>query len=55
MVKKKLTLSINKDILDQAKEQGINLSSFLEIRLSDYLNGYTEVLEGKRRLRRLDI
>jgi post-segregation antitoxin (ccd killing protein) len=38
MVKQKLTLSIDKDIITQAKEKGINLSSFLEIRLTDYLN-----------------
>ena len=37
MVKKKLTLSIDEEVLSQAKQQGINLSSFLEIRLSDYL------------------
>jgi post-segregation antitoxin (ccd killing protein) len=38
MPKQKLTLSIDKDIITQAKNQGINLSSFLEIRLTDYLN-----------------
>ena len=38
MVKQKLTLSIDKDTITQAKQQGINISSFLEIRLSDYLN-----------------
>ncbi len=38
MVKKKLTLSINEEIITQAKKQQINLSSFLEIRLVDYLN-----------------
>jgi post-segregation antitoxin (ccd killing protein) len=38
MVKQKLTLSIDKYIITQAKEKGINLSSFLEIRLNDYLN-----------------
>ena len=37
MVKQKLTLSIDKDIIIQAKKQQINLSSFLEIRLIDYL------------------
>jgi len=35
MVKQKLTLSINKEIITQAKKQEINLSSFLEIRLID--------------------
>jgi len=38
MVKQKLTLSIDKEIITQAKKQNINLSSFLEIRLVDYLN-----------------
>ncbi len=38
MVKKKLTLSINEEIITQAKKQQINLSSFLEIRLVDYLS-----------------
>ena len=37
MPKQKLTLSIDKDIITQAKKQKINLSSFLEIRLIDYL------------------
>jgi len=37
MVKQKLTLSIDKDTITQAKQQGINISSFLELRLSDYL------------------
>ena len=35
--KHKLTLTIDKDIITQAKKQKINLSSFLEIRLIDYL------------------
>ncbi len=38
MVKQKLTLSIDKEIISQAKNQNINLSSFLEIRLIDYLS-----------------
>ena len=38
MVKHKLTLSIDKKIINQAKKQQINLSSFLEIRLIDYLS-----------------
>jgi post-segregation antitoxin (ccd killing protein) len=38
MPKQKLTLSIDKDIITKAKNKGINLSSFLEIRLNDYLN-----------------
>jgi integrase/recombinase XerD len=38
MPKQKLTLSIDKEIISQAKSQNINLSSFLEIRLIDYLS-----------------
>ncbi|MFE3845464.1 tyrosine-type recombinase/integrase [Thermoplasmatota archaeon] len=38
MPKQKLTLSIDKEIITQAKNQNINLSSFLEIRLIDYLS-----------------
>jgi len=38
MVKQKLTLITNKDIITQAKKQQINLSSFLKIRLIDYLS-----------------
>ena len=37
MPKKKLTLSIDEEILNNAKQSQINLSSFLEIRLIDYL------------------
>ena len=37
MPKQKLTLSVDKEIINQAKNQNINLSSFLEIRLIDYL------------------
>ena len=38
MPKQKLTLSIDKEIITQAKSQNINLSSFLEIRLIDFLS-----------------
>ena len=38
MPKQKLTLSIDKEIISQAKNQNINLSSFLEIRLTDYFS-----------------
>ena len=33
-----LTLSIDKERINKAKSQNINLSSFLEIRLIDYLS-----------------
>ena len=38
MTKQKLTLSIDKEIITQAKKEKINLSSFLEIHLIDYLS-----------------
>jgi len=38
MVKQKLTLSIDKEIIIQARKAEINFSSFLGIRLVDYLN-----------------
>jgi predicted DNA-binding ribbon-helix-helix protein len=38
MPKQKLTLSIDKEIINQAKNQKINLSSFLKIRFIDYLS-----------------
>jgi len=38
MVKKKLTLSVDEDILDNAKKAEINLSAFIETRLVDYLS-----------------
>ncbi|MFE3846189.1 type II toxin-antitoxin system CcdA family antitoxin [Thermoplasmatota archaeon] len=38
MPKQKLTLSIDKEIITQAKKLEINLSSFLEIRLIDHLS-----------------
>jgi hypothetical protein len=36
-MKRKLTLSIDEETLNQAKISGINLSSFLETRLVDYM------------------
>jgi len=38
MVKKKLTRSVDKKIITQARKAEINLSSFLEIRLIDHLS-----------------
>jgi hypothetical protein len=38
MSKQKLTLSVDKIIFNKAKRAKINLSSFLEIRLYDYLS-----------------
>ena len=36
-MKKKLTLTINEDILTTARHHNINLSSFLELKLMEYL------------------
>ena len=38
MPKKKLTLSVDEDILNNAKKAEINLSAFLETRLVDYIS-----------------
>jgi hypothetical protein len=38
MAKQKLTLSIDKEIISQAKNQNINLSSFLKILLIDFIS-----------------
>jgi post-segregation antitoxin (ccd killing protein) len=45
MTKYKLTISINKNVLDKARKHDINISSFLEIRLNEYI----ALLEGKAR------
>ena len=37
MSKRKLTLSINENLLEQARKNSINISSFLEVRLQEYL------------------
>ena len=37
MSKKKLTLSINDKLINEARKNEINLSSFLEIKLREYL------------------
>lgn len=43
MPKQKLTLSIDQDIIKEAKKYDINISSFLEVRLIDFLNGKRNV------------
>lgn len=40
MARRKLTLRLDEDVIKKAKEQGINLSGFLEIKLVEYLLGY---------------
>ena len=37
MVKQKLTLAIDQDLLKKVKDCDINISSFLEIRLREYI------------------
>jgi len=37
MIKQKLTLSIDQEVLKEAKKLDINISSFLEVRLTDYI------------------
>ena len=37
MSKRKLTLSVNDDLVKEARKYNINLSSFLEIKLREYL------------------
>ena len=43
MPKQKLTLSVNKNVVKKAREHDINISTFLEIRLNEYIS----LLEGK--------
>jgi hypothetical protein len=42
MTKQKLTLSVNKNVVQKAREHDINISTFLEIRLNEYIS----LLEG---------
>ena len=37
MVKQKLTLAIDQELLKKVKDRDINISSFLEIRLREYI------------------
>ena len=45
-MKRKLTLSLEEQVITCAKKAGINLSSFLEIRLMDYLSCWDDGSEG---------
>ncbi len=50
MPKRKLTLAIDKDLLKKVKDRDINISSFLEIRLREYIaliDGSTGDIAGK--------
>ena len=44
MPKHKLTLSVNEDLVKRAREHGINISAFLEIKLQEHL----ALIHGKR-------
>ena len=46
IMKRKLTLSLNEEVITRVKKAGINLNSFLEIRLMDYLSGRDSSSEG---------
>lgn len=48
MVKHKLTLSVDSEIVKQAKEFNINISTFLEVKLVEYLANRAEC--GRRDL-----
>ena len=37
MSKKRINLTIDEDLLNEARQHGINLSSFLEMKLREYL------------------
>ena len=45
-MKRKLTLSLDEQVITHAKKAGVNLSSFLEIRLMDYLSCWYSGSEG---------
>ena len=44
MTKQRINLSVNKKVIQKAREHDINLSAFLEIRLREYL----ALIEGRR-------
>ena len=44
MRKKPLNLLVNEDLIERARERGINLSAFLEIKLEEHL----ALIHGKR-------
>jgi hypothetical protein len=47
MTKRKLTLSVDKIIIKEAKKLDINLSSFLEIRLREYIAITKGIIKNK--------
>ncbi len=51
--KKKLTLLVDSNLIFRAKSYGLNVSKFLEGRLTDFLNTKNEINNGKAKLRYL--
>lgn len=43
MTKQKVTLTIDKEIVIEAKKLGINISNFVEVRLIDYIQSKVKV------------
>lgn len=48
MVKQKLTLAIDQDLLKKVKDCDINISSFLEIRLREYIVLADNIIRGEK-------
>ena len=48
MAKKKLTLSVDGEIIEKAKELKVNFSSFLEIKLLEYIALVEEIVDEER-------
>jgi len=49
MSRQKLTLRLNADVIKQAKELGMNLSGFMEIRLREYFTLLNQEIVTPRR------
>lgn len=47
MSKVKLTLSVDRDLVEQAREHGINLSALFEVKLKEFLDKVIELRELK--------
>ena len=48
MTKQKLTLAIDQDLLKKVKDRDINISSFLEIRLREYMALADDIIKGDK-------
>jgi len=51
MYRKKVTLRLNVDVVEKAKNLGINLSGFLEIKLVEYMTKVNGTPRGRFELR----